>query len=239
MVATYFAKTGRGKSLNAIEAEQNERYPMTAAKRRLAGLIGCTQAEASLALENWGECGEWHHSGKFAARVPYYSVPQCLLRLSSMSITALGLFFRKPETVKARAGAEFNRTAVSVDTGHIVDMVDAYTGPWCDFSPAAKAAQSADKAQRVVEREYYDARQRDALFAGQQRRRDIEAAIAPHAARLDGTPPHGAAVKGLFSTKSLKYRYLRRFYGHLLDKNDTPVPRKLTKRGKTFWSVNN
>jgi hypothetical protein len=67
------------KSDRAIEAEANNRFPMTKAKAELkkvlrsmgykATLFGC-----ELLLKQHGNTGEWHHVSKFAREVYYYDV---------------------------------------------------------------------------------------------------------------------------------------------------------------------
>lgn len=67
------------KSDRAIEAEENNRFPMTTARKKLrerlqgigvkATLYGCERL-----LELHGFTGEWHHISKFAREVEYYDV---------------------------------------------------------------------------------------------------------------------------------------------------------------------
>ena len=67
------------KSDRAIEAEENNRFPMTTARKKLrerlqgigvkATLYGCERL-----LELHGFTGEWHHVSKFAREVEYYDV---------------------------------------------------------------------------------------------------------------------------------------------------------------------
>jgi hypothetical protein len=67
------------KSDRAIEAEENNRFPMTKAKAELqkvlrsmgyqSTLFGC-----ELLLKRHGDKGEWHHVSKFAREVDYYDV---------------------------------------------------------------------------------------------------------------------------------------------------------------------
>lgn len=70
MVATFFRK-GRGRSLNALDAERDGRMPLTRAAQVIRSDYGCTIAVAKIAL-NLLHDGEWHHVGKYATEVKYY-----------------------------------------------------------------------------------------------------------------------------------------------------------------------
>lgn len=116
MVANYYYYDNyRGESLNAQHAKENERYPMTLAKRRLSKLISVTQREAQFILETIGDNGEWHHSGKYATKVTFYNIMLTLYRLSEMSITSIGLFCKKPNKVKSEVGKLYNQMIIDFD----------------------------------------------------------------------------------------------------------------------------
>lgn len=72
MTATYL-REGRGRSLRALEAEDNDRLPLTRAIPVVAKRAGVTQKVARAALEATHD-GEWHHVGKYAGRCDYYDV---------------------------------------------------------------------------------------------------------------------------------------------------------------------
>ncbi len=67
------------KSDRAIEAEQDNRFPMTTAKKKLKEQLGEIGVKATLygceqLLDLHGYTGEWHHVSKFAREVDYYDV---------------------------------------------------------------------------------------------------------------------------------------------------------------------
>ena len=72
--ATYLS-AGRGRSLNAQEAEEEGRYPRSKAFPVLAELLGITKAAAKRAMDDYAcdHAGEWHHVGARAVRVYFYS----------------------------------------------------------------------------------------------------------------------------------------------------------------------
>ena len=71
---------GYSKSNNAINAEEENKYPITIATKVLAKKAHITQKKARSILDEIGSC-EWHHTGKFYKRTNYYSVEQALYRL--------------------------------------------------------------------------------------------------------------------------------------------------------------
>ena len=81
MVATYF-KQGRGKSLRAIEVENNFGYfPITRATQiiynKIKPYFKITKKQIKLWLEQIGSC-EAHHVGKYAILVDYYDTAPIL-----------------------------------------------------------------------------------------------------------------------------------------------------------------
>lgn len=70
--AAYYSRANSfSRSYNAHCAEDEGRMPLTRAKRAVAQEFGCSQTVAAAALELLYD-GEWHHVGKYAARVAYY-----------------------------------------------------------------------------------------------------------------------------------------------------------------------
>lgn len=72
MNATYI-RHGAGRSLNARQAETEDKLPLTRAVSALAERTGATKKLAREALKAVGPC-EWHHVGKFANATDYYSL---------------------------------------------------------------------------------------------------------------------------------------------------------------------
>lgn len=73
-MTTYSGNTN-SKSVNARLAERDGRFPATrmAAELRRRGLFaGVTAADIAAAVQT----SEWHHSGSFAARVPYFGLAE-------------------------------------------------------------------------------------------------------------------------------------------------------------------
>lgn len=67
------------KSDRAIEAEGNNRFPMTKGRTKLRERLQGIGVKATLhgcewLLEQYGYTGEWHHVSKFAREVDYYDV---------------------------------------------------------------------------------------------------------------------------------------------------------------------
>ncbi len=65
--------SGLSRSNRAVEAESNDRLPMTRAVAAIRKRAGCTARQAREACAAVG-AAEWHHVGKYAARVNYYDV---------------------------------------------------------------------------------------------------------------------------------------------------------------------
>jgi hypothetical protein len=125
MTATFF-KQGLGKSQNAYSAESNRlTYPMTHAKRILSKLIDCTQSEAETILSKTYS-GEWHHVGKYAVRVDYYSIPDALYHVAMMNLASLQYIFKKPNQAKCKAGQQLSRLVDSDDSGEILDSLETF-----------------------------------------------------------------------------------------------------------------
>lgn len=61
------------KSNNAIDAENNERYPLTKAANIFAKKMNCTVSKAKAFLKSQGT-SEWHHTSKFYNQTQYYDV---------------------------------------------------------------------------------------------------------------------------------------------------------------------
>jgi|GEM_PF-7071033 len=82
--ATYY-RHGDGRSLNARDAEANDRMPLTRATAAVRAEMAArgrkiTVAQAREALRaTWG--GEWHHVGKYAAECAYYEVAEAVRHL--------------------------------------------------------------------------------------------------------------------------------------------------------------
>ena len=64
---------GWSKSNNAVNAEYNERYPITQASKVLAKKLNWSQVKARQFLENQGT-GEYHHTSKYYNETLYYDV---------------------------------------------------------------------------------------------------------------------------------------------------------------------
>jgi hypothetical protein len=62
---------GEGRSLNARQAEVDGKMPLLRASASVAKSLAITKAAARALVEAAGPC-EWHHVGKYAARVDYY-----------------------------------------------------------------------------------------------------------------------------------------------------------------------
>lgn len=91
------------KSDRAIEAEEENRFPLTEAKRQLRKQLselgiqsthfGCEQL-----LRKRGYTGEWHHVSKFARRIDYFdvgAVVNLFVKTPSAELSALAVA-RKP-----------------------------------------------------------------------------------------------------------------------------------------------
>lgn len=89
MVATFF-RHGRGRSVNAQNAENDGRMPLTRAAAAVKTWLGCTLPVAKAALELLHD-GEWHHVGKFAKEVNYYDSEDAALKQVVNQIQAIGL----------------------------------------------------------------------------------------------------------------------------------------------------
>ena len=77
------------KSDNAIKAERDDRYPMTAAKRVLKERLAANGIKVTLAQAEWLlkelRCGtEWHHVSKFANEIDYYDVGNAVEQLAPL-----------------------------------------------------------------------------------------------------------------------------------------------------------
>ncbi len=66
---------GYSKSNNAVAAEKEGRFPLTAATNMLAEETGMKRADAKALLLKL-HTGEYHHSSKFYNRVQYYDVAE-------------------------------------------------------------------------------------------------------------------------------------------------------------------
>lgn len=72
MVSAYYSRNSSySRSYNAAEAESQNRFPLTRAKKFVADDLKCSQSVAAAALELMHD-GEWHHVGKYASEVNYY-----------------------------------------------------------------------------------------------------------------------------------------------------------------------
>jgi len=163
MTASFF-KSGRGRSRNAEQAEINGRFPLTRAAAELRDRAAAAgrkltvkQAKAALAATH---DNEWHHVGKFAARVNYYSVPVALIYVENES-----LFANLPGEGKdwARIAQHIEKFLFfSAEHGHrVIDMAAAaaalnvpraflaaaYHKTWSDL--AADLAEDAAEAANV------------------------------------------------------------------------------------------
>lgn len=65
--------SGYSKSNNALEAEHNQRYPLSIALKKINGII--SKAKAKKFLEQL-HTGEYHHTSKFYNDTKYYDVEQ-------------------------------------------------------------------------------------------------------------------------------------------------------------------
>lgn len=65
------------KSNNALDAENDGRYPITQAARVVSRATGVTVREARRALNDTYQ-GEFHHSSKFYNRVKYYDTHRAI-----------------------------------------------------------------------------------------------------------------------------------------------------------------
>lgn len=63
--------SGYSKSNNAIDAENDGKYPKTRAIQIVRSKTGCTAKRAWVILEEIYD-GEWHHSSKYYNAVHYY-----------------------------------------------------------------------------------------------------------------------------------------------------------------------
>ena len=71
---------GYSKSNNALQAESENKFPLSIAVKELAKQAGITQKRAREIFAKIGHC-EWHHSSKMYNRVNYYSVTAGLQEL--------------------------------------------------------------------------------------------------------------------------------------------------------------
>jgi len=76
------------KSDRAIEAERDNRFPMTKARKKLRQELRALGVEATLygcqlLLSMHGDAGEWHHISKFAREVDYYDVDSVVERFAA------------------------------------------------------------------------------------------------------------------------------------------------------------
>jgi signal-transduction protein with cAMP-binding, CBS, and nucleotidyltransferase domain len=69
--------SGYSKSNNAVDAENNGRYPLTTAIKVLAEKAGITQKAATDIFKKLGTT-EYHHASKFYNAVKYYDVEAAL-----------------------------------------------------------------------------------------------------------------------------------------------------------------
>lgn len=77
MIASYIRR-GRGKSLRAIYAEEEGRYPKTHAAKAL----GLSLATFNRAIEEGAiSTKEWHHTGKYANRTDYWDTREVAIPL--------------------------------------------------------------------------------------------------------------------------------------------------------------
>jgi hypothetical protein len=91
---------GYSKSNNAVEAESEGRFPMTAAKKILADEGNVTQKIAAKLLKHFGN-REWHHTSKFYNCTDYFDTNAALnalilsreLNRDVLSAAFLGAFF--------------------------------------------------------------------------------------------------------------------------------------------------
>lgn len=70
---------GYSYSVRSHQARQASRLPMTLAKKELQTLLKqegfkFSLKDCQLALEDIGNYGEWHHTGKLCNRTPHYNV---------------------------------------------------------------------------------------------------------------------------------------------------------------------
>ena len=74
MPATYLRR-GQGKSDNAYYAQDNGKYPLTIAIKKIYQAIKLYYKVPQRIIREWLELmgsHEWHHVGKYAQRVDYY-----------------------------------------------------------------------------------------------------------------------------------------------------------------------
>lgn len=90
---------GYSKSNNAIDAESNERYPLTKATKILAKKLNWTQQKARDFLKKNGT-NEWHHTSKFFNIVDYYDVSD--IAINELKEKIENFVFVKPEKTKTK-----------------------------------------------------------------------------------------------------------------------------------------
>lgn len=76
--SAYYSRTGGySRSYNAEQAEAEGRFPISRAAKIVAENAECTIAFARKCLDRIGS-SEWHHVGKYAARVYYYETEKAV-----------------------------------------------------------------------------------------------------------------------------------------------------------------
>jgi hypothetical protein len=129
---TTWARYGNGysRSINAETAEEDGRLPLTRAIPIVARAAGVTRAAARAALLATHD-GEWHHVGRYAARVPYYSTEAAIERLD-------------PNRRAKREMAEFCEQFMSrwrelCALPHVAPVTQGYTIEAFDFNRADRS----------------------------------------------------------------------------------------------------
>lgn len=148
MTATFFRR-GRGRSQNAIVAEQLDRMPLTRASQYVAGEARITLALAKRACQvTWD--GEWHHVGKYAAETNYYDTQLALDWLSKcVSVEQLAGERCKYEAGQRRA-AKAAKTRASAKAAARAES-DRRHAEWAAKWHAESAAKNAAKNARREE----------------------------------------------------------------------------------------
>lgn len=116
---------GFSKSNNAINAENEGRFPLSIAKKMLSTQAKITQKVAEIALKAT-HSGEWHHTSKFYNRVNYYDIEIALKYIEAQKILATFPNNWKDELNYARSikidGESFDERHVRID---IIDQTKA------------------------------------------------------------------------------------------------------------------
>ena len=131
---------GYSKSNNAISAEEDGRFPMSAAAKIVSEATGLKRTEAKVLLEKL-HGGEYHHTSKMYNRTKYYDTAEAI-RHHELSVFAAALpadwreamtAVRKRDPNEARSFSEREADIDAADTFHaqslgvsVNDLTDAY-----------------------------------------------------------------------------------------------------------------